>query len=80
VLRETLPVDRIILFGSLAHQGWFGPHSDVDLAVEGLPGSAYWKAWRLLEEALPERRIDLIDLDTAGPSLRQAITRTGIPL
>lgn len=29
---------RVVLFGSLAHGAWFGAPSDIDLAVEGLPG------------------------------------------
>jgi len=80
VLRESFPVGRIILFGSLAHGGWFSPDSDVDLAVEGLAPAHYWKAWRLLEDILADRSVDLIDLDTAGASLRQAIARQGISL
>lgn len=70
---------RVILFGSLAHVAWFRPDSDVDLAVEGLKGDAYWQAWRLFEELL-DRPVDLIAIETAGKSLRQAIQRYGIDL
>jgi predicted nucleotidyltransferase len=79
-LNDTFPVRRVLLFGSLAHQGWFAPDSDVDLAVEGLRPRDYWKAWQLLDEAVGIRRVDLVDLETASESLRQAIERYGIEL
>jgi len=79
-LKQTFPLRRAILFGSLAHQGWFAPDSDVDLAVEGLRASDYWKAWDLLEETLGDRPVDLIELETAGQSLREAVQRYGVEL
>ena len=36
VLKSRFGVRRVILFGSLAHDAWFMPDSDVDIAVEGL--------------------------------------------
>jgi len=38
VLKSRFGARRVVLFGSLAHAAWFAPHSDVDLAVEGLVG------------------------------------------
>jgi hypothetical protein len=52
----------------------------VDLAVEGLRPADYWKAWRLLEDSLGDRSVDLIELETAGESLREAVERYGIEL
>ena len=79
-LKEAFPLKRVILFGSLAHQGWFITDSDVDLAVAGLSSGDYWKAWRLLEDAVGLRPVDLLELETVGASLRQAIERYGIEL
>ena len=79
-LKTQFPVSRVVLFGSLAHQGWFVPDSDVDLAVEGLSPANYWKAWRLLETTIGDRPVDLVELETAGASLKQAINRYGIEL
>jgi len=56
------------------------PDSDVDIAVGGLPSEDYWEAWRAVEEIIEERPVDLIELETAGESLRQAIRRYGIVL
>jgi len=79
-LKTRFGAQRVILFGSLAHAAWFTPDSDIDLVVEGLVGDAYWQAWRLLEELIPNRPVDLIELETAGESLRRAIKRYGVEL
>ena len=73
-------VRKVILFGSLAHTGWFAPDSDIDIAVEGLQATDYWDAWRLVEEIFREREVDFIDLDSASPSLRRSIERHGMEL
>jgi len=77
LLKSRFGAQRVILFGSLAHAAWFTPDSDIDLAVEGLRGEAYWQAWQLLEEVIPDRPVDVIEIETAGESLRRAIRRYG---
>jgi predicted nucleotidyltransferase len=67
-----------VLFGSLAHEAWFAPDSDVDLAVEGLRVEDYWRAWRLVEDIIADRPVDLIDIGAVGDSLRRAIQRYGV--
>ena len=79
-LRIPYGAKRVILFGSLAHKAWYSADSDVDLAVEGLPGDAYWRAWRPVEEIIGDRPVDLIEVETARESLRGAIERSGVPL
>jgi predicted nucleotidyltransferase len=79
-LRTRYGAKRVILFGSLAHEGWYAADSDVDLAVEGLDGDAIWRAWRAVEEIVGDRPVDLIEVETARASLRSAIERTGVPL
>ena len=71
---------RVLLFGSLSHGQWFDATSDVDVAVEGLDGEAYWDAWEVLETHLSNRAVDLVALETASDSLRQAIERSGLEL
>jgi predicted nucleotidyltransferase len=80
VLKTRFGARRVILFGSLAHGAWFTSDSDVDVAVEGLEGDAYWGAWRLLEEMIGDRTVDLVSLETATASLRRAIQRYGVEL
>ena len=79
-LKTRFGVRRVVLFGSLAHEAWFVPDSDVDLAVEGLAGDDYWEAWRLVEEVIGDRLVDLIEIEMAGESLRRAIERYGVEL
>jgi predicted nucleotidyltransferase len=79
-LKSRFGVRRVVLFGSLAHEAWFMPDSDVDLAVEGLAGDDYWEAWRLVEEVIGDRLVDLIEFEMAGESLRRAIERYGVVL
>ena len=78
VLKERFGARRVVLFGSLAHEGWFGPHSDVDLAIEGLASAYYWEAWRVAEDGIGDRSVDLVEIETAKPSLRRAILTHGI--
>jgi predicted nucleotidyltransferase len=80
ILRTRYGVKRVILFGSLAHEAWYSADSDVDLAVEGLPSDVYWRAWRAIEEIIGDRSVDLVEVETAGESLRSAIERHGVPL
>ena len=80
VLKTRFGARRVVLFGSLAHSAWFTPDSDVDVAVEGLGSDVYWQAWRLLEEMIDVRPVDLIELETAGESLQRAIQRYGVEL
>jgi predicted nucleotidyltransferase len=79
-LKSRFGARRVVLFGSLAHAAWFVPDSDVDLAVEGLIADDYWRAWRLAEAIIGDRLVDLIEIETAGESLRRAIERYGVEL
>jgi len=80
MLKSRFAVRRVVVFGSLAHAAWFIPDSDVDLAVEGLAPKDYWQAWRMVEEIISDRPVDLVEIEAAGESLRRAIERYGIEL
>lgn len=78
-LKSRFGVRRIVLIGSLAQET--GPSaSDVDLAVQGLAGDDYWEAWRMVEDIIKDRPVDLIDIETAGESMLRTIARYGIEL
>jgi hypothetical protein len=49
-------------------------------AVEGLDSDSYWRAWRVVEEVISDREVDLIEIETATESLRRAIERYGVEL
>ena len=80
LLKTRFGARRVILFGSLAHASWFVPDSDVDLVIEGVAGDDYWQAWRLVEEIIGDRPVDLIEIETVGESMRRAIQRYGMEL
>ena len=73
VLREGFGATRVIAFGSLAHGAWFSSHSDVDLAVEGIPPDAFWRAWCALDRLGTGVEIDLIAIESAPARLRAEI-------
>jgi len=78
LLKDRFGVRRMVLFGSLADDVWFRTDSDVDLAVEGLSAEDYWDAWRLVEDVIRERPVDLIEIERAEVALRQVIERYGV--
>lgn len=80
LLRAQFGARRVVLFGSLAHAAWYTSDTDVDLAVGGLDADAYWQAWRLVEQVVGDRSVDLIEIETAAQSLRMSIERHGIEL
>lgn len=79
-LRSRFGVKRVILFGSTAHEAWFTEDSDIDLAVEGLRAEDYWHAWAMVEEMIPERPVDLIEIESATDSMKRTIFRHGVVL
>jgi predicted nucleotidyltransferase len=80
LLKAEFGAERVVLFGSMAHEAWYVPDSDVDLAVDGLRADSYWRAWQALEEVIQDRPVDLIDLESASESLRKSIDRYGVDL
>lgn len=70
----------MVLFGSLAREGGFGPWSDVDIAVWGLPGTTFFRAVADTFEMDPEIPVNLVEGDDCSPSLLGSIERDGIEL
>jgi predicted nucleotidyltransferase len=80
LLRESFGATRVIAFGSLAHGAWFGPHSDLDLAAEGIPPEAFWRAWCALDHVDPTFEIDLVAIEEASERLREEVAEYGVSL
>ncbi len=76
-LKQEYGATRVVAFGSLAHGAWFHAHSDIDLAVEGLPPGVVWRAWSAIEQLVPGFDVDLIELETATALLRRRIQEQG---
>lgn len=80
LLKERFGARRVVLFGSLARRDLFHHRSDIDLAVEGIRSQDFWQAWSVLDTLGSEFEIDLMDIETASPTLRLEIEREGVRL
>ena len=77
MLRRDFGANRVVVVGSLAHEAWFTPWSDIDLAAWGIPPERFYAAAGTVAEFSAEFHIDLIDFETARPRLRMRIEREG---
>jgi predicted nucleotidyltransferase len=81
VLRRRYGAAHVVLFGSLAYDAdWWSNSSDIDLAVKGLSGKNYWRAWKTVEDMLPDIKVDFVDFEMATNSLKTAIDDYGVEL
>ncbi len=74
---------RVYLFGSLAGTGSvpFHPASDIDLAVEGLPGEGFWEALVAVDEVMPRGHpADVSELESVRPYIKEAVLERGMLL
>ncbi|ASC71092.1 hypothetical protein XM38_020420 [Halomicronema hongdechloris C2206] len=79
-LLEEFSVPKVVLFGSLLHPSIVRQHSDIDLAVWGLTDEQYDRALGALADLTSEFCFDLVQGESAQPSLSQVIERDGIAL
>jgi len=75
ILINKYSADRIILIGSLADAQHFGFHSDIDLCVEGLENSLYFKAVGELLLAGDEFDVDLIPFENITPEMKEKVQK-----
>ena len=80
VLRQEFGASRIVVFGSLARRSGFNPWSDIDLAAWGIPADRFYRAVAVVTGLSPDFKIDLLDLETCKPALRQIAEQEGIDL
>ncbi len=80
ILREQFHAEKVVIFGSLAHEAWFTLWSDVDLAAWGIPPDRFYAAVGVVTELSEDVAIDLIDPETCRPTLRAVIEQEGIEL
>jgi predicted nucleotidyltransferase len=73
---RSLGARRVWLFGSLARGRSPDFRSDMDLAVEGLPGDRYFEAVGVLLGRLP-CQVDLVEMERAPAALRRNILHFG---
>lgn len=79
-LKSWYGVEEVYLFGSLLDTAAFSAHSDIDLAIRGMPISAYFHANGKLLDVIEGFDFDLVDLDACKPAVLESIMRTGVKL
>ena len=67
-LLRTLGAKQVFIFGSATKER-LQPHSDIDIAVTGLPSQVYFSAVSRASD-LFRRPVDLVDLDDPTPLVR----------
>ena len=77
VLKTEFGAKKVVVFGSLLSPALFHDRSDVDLAVWGLTGRAYYRAVSVLMDIEPSVSVDLIAFEDARPALQAVILREG---
>lgn len=74
-LKEKYGVTKVVLFGSLLDYEQMTPHSDIDLAVWGLPEKDHFKAVGFLLEIADNFSIDLVEIQHARSYILSAINQ-----
>ena len=72
----SLGAKEVFLFGSVLTTG-FRDHSDIDLAVDGLPAEHVYRVEATIEAILGGMPFDLIYLESAPAHLAQRIRQKG---
>lgn len=67
---------RAYVFGTVLDKDRFRLSSDIDIAVEGLPGDRFFALWAELEREY-QRQIELVRLEWAHGELRRYIREHG---
>jgi predicted nucleotidyltransferase len=80
ILKTQFVAKRVVVFGSVLSARRFHTHSDVDLAVWGLPESTYYQAVGCLQSLAPGIAVDIVEFELAPASLQAAIAHTGVPV
>lgn len=80
LLKEEFNVTRVVVFGSLTRGIGFTLWSDVDIAAWGLSSENTFRAIGVVMDMETEVPVNLVDVNTARPSLLKVIEREGIDL
>ena len=77
LLKTEFGATEVILFGSLARRGGFTLYSDIDLAERGIHPNHYLTAMESVLYLDPEFKIDLVEIETCLPAMREEIEKEG---
>jgi uncharacterized protein len=80
LLRGQFNVSRIVVFGSLTRASGFTRWSDVDIAAWGIAPEDTFHAIGAVMDLGTEIPVNLVDVNTARPSLLATIEQDGVEL
>lgn len=80
MLRDQFAATRVVVFGSLVHEGGFTRWSDIDIAAWGLSAGDTFRAMGAVMDLDEPFEINLVDVQTCSASLLKAIEQEGIDL
>lgn len=78
MLREEFNASRVVVFGSLARNSGFTRWSDIDIAAWGLSPEDTFRAIGAVMDLQTGIPVNLVDVNTARPTLLAAIERDGV--
>ncbi len=80
LLRDQYGATRVRVFGSLLRPEQFDATSDIDLAVEGLTSSDYWRAAAKILFIDEQIIVDLVDQNTCPAAVWAHVEQEGVDL
>jgi predicted nucleotidyltransferase len=80
LLKERFGATRVVVFGSLVHEGCFTPWSDIDIAVWGICPEDTFRAIGAVMDMGSEIEVNLVDVGACRPSLLTVIEEEGVDL
>ncbi len=79
-LKKDFGANKVIVFGSLVDPFRFTAWSDIDLAASGIPPSKFYSAVAAVIDIGHAFKIDLIDIESCMPAIREKIMSGGSEL
>ena len=80
LLKSEFGAEKVFVFGSLLHESSFTLWSDIDLSALGIAVDKYYAAVAAVSDLSSSASIDLVDLESCRPSLRDTIYKEGVEL
>jgi predicted nucleotidyltransferase len=80
LLKSEFAAKKVFVFGSLLYETSFTLWSDIDLSASGIATDKYYAAVAAVSDLSSSTRIDLIDMESCRPSLRDTILKEGVEL
>ena len=80
LLKEQFHATRVVVFGSLVHDGCFTRWSDVDIAAWGIAPEDTFRAIGAVMDMESPLDVNLVDVSTCRPSILEMIKEEGVDL